>query len=99
MPKKPNPAKRQTLAETATIKKGPDKDPKRVADYHKYLKSDHWEELKKLVFEWRGRKCQLCMGSRNLQVHHMTYKRVGKEDPRDVLIVCDSCHKFIHSEH
>lgn len=76
--------------------------PKKSApfvDYHKYLKSEEWAEFRKLIFEWRGRKCQLCLTERNLHLHHMTYKRLGKEDPRDVLIVCDKCHKFIHDEH
>lgn len=94
-------APRQTLAETSTVKKATEKDFGSSAKtaYKKYLQGDHWEEFKKLIFEWRGRKCQLCQSQRKLQVHHMTYKRRGKEDPRDVLIVCDSCHKFIHERH
>lgn len=62
--------------------------------YNEYLKSDHWLVFSKGV---RRRICYCC-GKRNLdlQVHHTTYERLGKEMPFDVETVCGGCHVAIH---
>lgn len=102
----PTPAKvqkrgtRQTLSETATIKGDLTGTPaKPFIKYETYIKSKEWFAWRAFIFEWRGRKCQLCMGTKNLELHHMSYKNLGKENIRDVLIVCSVCHRYIHGEH
>ena len=69
------------------------------ANYHQYLRSGDWRRFRELVIQLRGYRCQLCQDTKKIEVHHMSYKRVGSEDLRDVLIVCNSCHGFIHKEH
>lgn len=68
-------------------------------DYHEYLKSPEWRALKNQVVKERGPNCQLCGDKEQIHLHHMSYKRLGKEDKRDLLLVCKSCHAYIHSEH
>ena len=39
-----------------------------------------------------GYKCRKC-GSRATQVHHETYKRIGRERLSDLTAVCGGCHR------
>jgi len=68
-------------------------------EYNKYLRSGSWKKFRQTILDLRGRECQLCQSKHDIQVHHMSYKRVGNEDIRDVLVVCGECHSFIHSRH
>jgi hypothetical protein len=31
-----------------------------------------------------------------LQVHHLNYKRLGREKDRDLKVLCRRCHEFDH---
>lgn len=97
---KPKANSSKSLAETAIIKETPKPKPIPFINYATYIKSKEWFAWRKFMFDWRGKKCQLCMrDDKPLHLHHMTYKRLGKEDPRDVLVVCVTCHDFIHKQH
>jgi len=73
-------------------------------DYNKYLNSSHWRLTKakllrsKLV--QRNHKglpvCEACGSDKKLQVHHRTYKTIGKERCMDLALVCELCHMHIH---
>jgi hypothetical protein len=83
-----------------TTKKSASPRVKKVnVDYYEYLKSPEWRSLKNQVIKERGSACQLCGITKQLHLHHMTYKRLGREDKRDLLLVCKSCHAFIHGKH
>jgi hypothetical protein len=62
--------------------------------YSAYLQSSHWHDFKK----WVKQKQCFCCSARAvpLQVHHITYERIGDELPKDVVTVCDKCHEVIH---
>lgn len=32
----------------------------------------------------------------NMQVHHLTYERLGKETFSDLVVICDECHERLH---
>lgn len=68
-------------------------------DYYDHLKSPEWRLLKSEIIKERGAFCQLCMKKDSLELHHMSYKRLGNEDKRDLLLVCRSCHSYIHKKH
>ena len=68
-------------------------------NYKAYLLSGGWRRFRKAIIELRGYQYQLCQATSDIHVHHMTYKRLGKEDLRDMLVVCGSCHGFVHREH
>lgn len=63
--------------------------------YAKYLKSEHWQELKK---RRATRKCWCCRRKiAKPQIHHKTYERLGQELNRDLVSVCAHCHLEIHT--
>jgi hypothetical protein len=66
-------------------------------EYKRYLNSSHWEKVKERY--WKGKlpnKCYCCQTTRNLQLHHKTYKRLGKERLTDLIYLCDKCHSQVH---
>jgi 5-methylcytosine-specific restriction endonuclease McrA len=65
--------------------------------YNAYLKSDEWAQLKIDLFERRGRECEKCGRKNWLQVHHLHYKNVFKEEPGDLQILCKPCHDKEHT--
>jgi len=75
--------------------------------YSEYLKSDHWQELRKRFFRESKRAkrmmkkygfyvCEFCRQSKKVNLHHATYKRLGKEHLGDLHLICDDCHELIH---
>lgn len=61
--------------------------------YNSYLQSEYWR-----AFAARQRKdrCFCCGVGERLQVHHLSYERLGRELPQDVVTVCGRCHFKIH---
>lgn len=64
--------------------------------YHEYLTSPAWLEFRSRIFEERGRQCDFCESEVDINLHHMTYERVGHESDDDVIVVCKVCHEAIH---
>jgi len=65
--------------------------------YKKYLLSKEWNDIKIDLFEFRGKKCERCGSTNQIQVHHLTYKNVFNEEPEDLEILCKVCHKEEHN--
>ena len=62
----------------------------------KYLKSKAWAETRDRFFQQVGRLC-IC-GKQATQVHHKTYKNIGKENLLTELVgLCDNCHRKVPS--
>lgn len=64
-------------------------------DYAAYLASHEWRERRNDALRRDGFRCQRCSATRRLQVHHLTYVRVGHEDPDDLVTLCARCHKHV----
>jgi hypothetical protein len=64
--------------------------------YSDYLASDHWAEVRQGALERAGYACQLCNDTNDLQVHHRTYARLGRELPGDLTALCRECHEAFH---
>ena len=64
--------------------------------YYDYLASAEWAEIRNDLFTNRGRKCEYCGSTHRLQIHHLTYVNVFKEEPEDLVILCAACHKAEH---
>lgn len=65
-------------------------------DYSLYLRTDHWQAVRKAAHERAGGRCQVCNSDAALHVHHRTYQRRGRELPEDVIVLCANCHKLFH---
>ena len=62
--------------------------------YEKHLKSAKWKNTKSDLMKMRGKKCEVCgQYSPKLELHHITYERLGNESAKDLLILCAPCHK------
>jgi hypothetical protein len=71
----------------------PDLQSMRYADY---LQTDHWKEKRKKALRFANFKCQICNGSKDLNVHHRTYERLGNELLGDLTVLCVDCHAIFH---
>ena len=64
-----------------------------------YMKSLEWQMMRKKILKRDKYTCQGCGDKTKLEVHHITYKRVGKEDTSDLVSVCRFCHQAIHNKY
>lgn len=75
-------------------KKHTDKRPRysKLEYQEVYLKSEHWQKVKRRMYR-TFRACELCKkrGVR-LNIHHITYNRLGNEDTSDLIVLCEDCH-------
>lgn len=64
--------------------------------YINYLQSEHWKRFRESIIKKR-KKCECC-GTANpiMNVHHISYSNVGREKEKDVALLCEDCHKYIH---
>lgn len=66
--------------------------------YKKYRETDMFKQKREQVLSRDGYKCKICGTGKNLLVHHITYRRLGNEPLEDLITLCESCHKKIHSK-
>lgn len=70
--------------------------------YQKSIKTLRFKKLRAKVLERDNHTCQVChAGGRpgnELEVHHKTYDRLGREDMDDLVTVHSSCHGRLHDE-
>lgn len=66
------------------------------ADYTAYINSSKWKSLSAKIRNRDGNKCKLCDSERILEVHHLSYVRLGKERNADLVTLCQSCHAEQH---
>ena len=67
------------------------------AEYAEYLKSDQWASLREIILTRANHLCDMpgCLRE-PIEVHHLTYDRLGEEDWRDLAAVCELCHRVLH---
>lgn len=67
--------------------------------YREYLKTEHWRDVKRRYKASKlPQRCFICNSYKNINIHHKTYKRVGREYLRDLLPLCSECHKLVHAQ-
>lgn len=70
------------------------------SSYKEYLRSKEWAAIRKRVRShpsplWK--QCRVCGSHENLNIHHNSYKSLGKGPKLDSLVIlCRSCHKWVH---
>lgn len=62
-----------------------------------YLSSDHWLATAKDARARAGQQCQDCGKKTRLDVHHLTYARLGEELDADLMALCRTCHRARHA--
>lgn len=66
-------------------------------EYRAYMQSPEWDDLRRFMLHRAGYKCGRChKGNRVLQVHHKNYARLGHERVEDLMVLCVSCHRWVH---
>lgn len=65
--------------------------------YSEYLKTPEWQMVRKQQLKRSGFRCQVCnRNNRILNVHHRTYDNLGEESYKDLIVLCNECHKLFH---
>lgn len=64
-------------------------------EYRLYLQCQQWKEKRERRLELSGRVCEVCGVAKNIQVHHLTYKRIFNEDMDDLMCLCRKHHVLI----
>ena len=64
--------------------------------YRRYLQSQKWRRLRaRRIFKDRG-LCAECGSREKLEVHHLTYRRLGMERLDDLITLCQRHHRMYH---
>lgn len=69
--------------------------------YPTFLKSRYWWEVRRAAISRDGGRCCECGGTKDLEVHHLTYENRGreKEHMEDVVTLCSYCHARMHGRY
>lgn len=62
-----------------------------------YLRSRHWQRARQSAIARAGGRCAECGSRHGLEVHHLTYARLGHESPGDLQVLCRYCHAERHA--
>lgn len=63
-----------------------------TTEYQKtYLQSAHWKKIKQRMYR-TFRACEVCKSAGRLNIHHITYNRLGYEKASDLIVLCEGCH-------
>lgn len=67
--------------------------------YREYLRTPEWRRTRAAALERAGYCCSLDVThTEDLEVHHRTYERFGRELARDLVVLCHACHALHHKE-
>ena len=61
-----------------------------------YLQSDEWKALRQLVLERDNHQCVVSGATTQLEVHHITYERLGAERLSDLVVLSRPVHQHLH---
>ena len=79
----------------------------RKCHYDAYLKSSRWERVRDRAIRMAGKQCQQCGKQADrgkngqptgLNVHHLSYDRLGAEKDDDLIVLCRGCHAALHKQ-
>jgi hypothetical protein len=67
--------------------------------YQEYLASEHWKDLRRRFWasKLHNRTCFVCgKGNVPLDVHHNSYRKMGREPLWHLCLLCRDCHTTTH---
>lgn len=65
--------------------------------YEDYIRSKHWENLRRQKLSEHGRFCDACESSTHLHVHHIFYRNYTDCTTADLAVLCNPCHDDFHA--
>lgn len=68
------------------------------ASYREYLKSDFWKRRRNRALSLADYACQICKSTKDLEVHHNDYTRLGNESDSDLITLCSDHHRMAHGK-
>ena len=68
-------------------------------EYEEYLASSEWKARRLLIISQHHGQCAICGEPSANVVHHNSYKRRGKENIQDLVLLCEACHNFVHKHY
>jgi hypothetical protein len=66
--------------------------------YERHIKSAQWRNMRRDIGRLRGNRCERCGSSHRLELHHLTYERLGRELLSDLELLCIDCHRRADDE-
>jgi 5-methylcytosine-specific restriction endonuclease McrA len=67
--------------------------------YQQYLRTPHWQAMRKRALLRAGFQCKRCeVRGQRLDVHHLSYDRLGRELESDLTVLCELCHAGEHAK-
>ena len=68
-------------------------------DYYEYIASREWALIKNKVKARADGACErCCQKTARIQVHHLTYERLGRELMSDLQGLCPACHMYLSAK-
>lgn len=87
------------------VVKDDDAPKKNVSDekkqHAKELALPKWKEKREEVFERYGKQCVECGSTKNIQVHHLIYRKghhLWEYNVNELIPLCKKCHQKIHDD-
>lgn len=68
------------------------------AKYGDYLRTPHWRVMRGVAMKRANGMCEQCQIAYADDVHHLTYERLGAENPEDIVALCRACHAKAHGK-
>lgn len=66
------------------------------SSYRDYLHAPHWQATRAAYRASAQPQDCICGETEGLQLHHLSYERVGAERLTDLTPLCDRCHAMVH---
>lgn len=93
------------IKEDDVVVKYDDAPKKNVSDekkqHVKELASPKWKKKREEVFERYGKQCVECGSTKNIQVHHLIYRKghhLWEYNIDELIPLCKKCHQKIHDD-
>ena len=93
------------IKEDDVVVKEDDTPNKKVSDdkkqHAKELASPKWKKKREEVFERYGKQCVECGSTKNIQVHHLIYRKghhLWEYNVNELIPLCKKCHQKIHDD-
>lgn len=97
MSSKPTKPQRPTIKRRDGLWPWQDGTIDRMTQYNLYMASPFWLVKRAICLSAENHRCASCEKRGRLTVHHITYERMFRELPSDLMALCWKCHKKAES--